>query len=270
MQVTQLRLVGATTVNLPWFSVPEGSKFVVKSVDGLGPSERTVFISEKTYQGKTVSNRQVVILLDLYPDWTAGETPSDLRDDMYAMLAPGLTDALSLRLMNGEGVQAQVDAVASGCEIVPFSKDPVLQITLDCLSPYFKSPTSWSYGDANFGGLKTGYVVPNLGNAETGFAQEITFTAGLASWALYKGGAGLAPKFQLDYAFLSGDVLQINTTKYERYVRRVRSGVTLDLLPYLTQDSKWLQLHAGNNTFWTSSQSFNWGTVIQTPLYEGV
>ena len=52
----------------------------------------------------------------------------------------------------------------------------------------------------------------------------------------------------INYAFLAGDVVHLDTNRGQRNVYMVRGGVTTPMFPYMTNTSTWLELHSQTNT----------------------
>src|SRR5689334_2316445 len=94
MKIDTLRLVvGPTTVDLPVVGADPSGPFVLKGADGLGPPDIDVVIADMVQEGgvrqkKRASNRQIVALVGLNPDWSTGITPEDLRTVLYELLTP--------------------------------------------------------------------------------------------------------------------------------------------------------------------------------------
>lgn len=53
----------------------------------------------------------------------------------------------------------------------------------------------------------------------------------------------------INYNFKSGDRLTICTILGQKSITLLRSGITYNMIPYITTDSSWFQLQAGSNNF---------------------
>ena len=264
-QVTAIRLQTATSAyfDLPWYGADEDERYVVKSADGLGPTEMTA-------GNRVPADREIVLLVGLYPDY-AVEVVADVRQELYRILSPWVNTDITVQLMNGVGVVGSVGGRVTKFEIAPFTKDPAVQITIECErgKPYFEGPDSF-LDTHTFGGAEpTKFTVDNVGSAPTGLTLEMTLNAGTSNITIAKDVLGNV-KFELVYAFLSGDIVQICTTFGERYARVVRGGVTTNLLHLVTPGSVWHQLHYGANDFYVNPTTFSDFDSVHQPMYQGV
>lgn len=268
MNFTKIRLQGLYTIDLPHFGLRSTNKFVLKSADGLGPPEIDNFLVNGIYNGRQVQDRQVIIRVGLAPNYAISETPSSLRTIIYGLLTPGPDDSILLQLMNGPTVVMQTKGYISKIEPVIYTKDPEVQITLDCEGPYLVAPAATTLVPTT----KKPFTVSYPGTVTTGFYYELTYTgtAGASKWAIYTGGDGIGAKMELDYTFQANDKIMVDTRSGQRSIKLLRNGVTTNLIFALSSDSIWLALHPGDNSFWPSTNVFDWGKVVFTPQYWGV
>lgn len=245
--------------------------YVVRKIDGLDPPPVTVFVGDSLYeggydQGSRPSNREIVIMLGLQPNYGIGETPSDLRDALYSLLTPKLNYLVTFALLDdNDNVVATTAGRIKAFDAALFEKDGVIQITLPCLSPYF---TKDLYEHPSPGTmLKNPITIDNTGNAPTGFDLTLTLTAAMSSFSLTNGNA--SEKILITYSFTIADEIHINTRAGSRTLTVKRAGVTSSLLPYLSTDSSYIQLHGGSNTLTPSSSSFNINALSYYPRFWG-
>lgn len=275
MKVTRIRVVGpAVPIDLPIVGLDPSARYLLKNVDGLGPPELDLAISSSLYEGgdfrgRRALNREVVIRVGLNPDYTIGETAGDLRDELYGMLSNAQMDEANVQLYNGN---SQIALISKGYvkrfEIVPFAKDQEVQITLGCTNPYISA-----YPDSNSlmaTTAKTAFTIVN-GTAPAGFKLDVTFTAAQASgWTLSLEQGTNERKMFINYAFLSGDKLEIDTRPGSRSIFVTRSGVRTNIVWALATDSQWIMLHAATNALYTSDQNFNFNFLTFTKQYWGI
>jgi len=270
MKVTKYALVGDGTVNLPITGVLPSDKFILKSIEGLGPPEFLVNIGKTLlqggiYQGNHPQQRQLVIRVGLNPDYSVGETVEGLRETLYGMVVPTL-DYLTFQIWDDTTLTAIAKGWVSKFEAVPFSKDPEVQITVECQDAYFVAP---EFLDLDLSGMsKSVLTIDNIGSTPTGFYLQITLTASLSSFSLIR--SSPTDEIFTTHAFLSGDTFEVDTRDGLRDVYSVRSGVKTSLLDVTVFDPGWLQLRRGINSFAMSSTSFNYSNCVYTPHYLGV
>ena len=268
MRLTKLRLIGLATVDLPIVGATPQDLYICKSVEGLGPVEVDVAIAKTrleggVYQGRTTQNKQIVALIGLNPDYSAGQVPADLRESLYGMLSPSADDSIQFQIMNEDDVVAQTTGYVAKIEINPFSTKPEVQMTIDCTKSYFEDPDEYFLEPSD----KSAVVIENEGTAPTGFHFEMLFTAPITGWTITHISGR---KMEIDYDFLAGDLLEIDTRPGQRGIWVTRSAVRTNIIWALTSDSTWLMLHGGANNFATSSSAFDWGDVYYKPLFWGI
>lgn len=271
MKITGLRTTGLSVVNFPIIGVSPADQFIVKAIDGLAPVQLDVAIQATlrqggVYMGRQAATREIVMRVGLNPNWGTGTTVEQLRSTLYGLLSPGVSDDIIIELMNGVTVVAQTTGYVSKIEAAIFSKDPEVQITIECPESYFSAPTETVLTPM----AVDHWQVSNTGTAPSGFLYEMIFNASVPTQALYVLGVGTMPRMRFDYAFLSGDHLQVDTRPGQRAVNLIRGGVTSSIINSMFHDSEWLTMHAGVNDFYSYDQRFTWGQMRFTPQYWGI
>ena len=201
MYFTKIRLNGLTFIDLPIVGALPSDKYILKEASGLGPPEVDVTIAPTLnaggiYQGRRPQSREIVLNIGLNPDYTAGQSVSDLRTTLYGMLTPGSGDYITIEIINDSTVLASAIGYVKNLEIVPFSKEPMVQLVLVCPSEYFQGPADIYVQTPN----KAFPEITNLGTAPAGFRMELTFTGSLSYWDL-SNSAG--QHMEIQYAFLA-------------------------------------------------------------------
>lgn len=263
LDFTSIRLIGLYTIDLPIVDLDPTASYILKAADGLGPPSVSPRIAQGRSNGKIVADREIVIRVELQPDYTVGEKVSDLRDGLYGLLTPGVSDEVEVQLLDGATVVATVKGQAKNPEINPFSTAPEMQITISCYTPYLSAPASTLVATPP---NKLFPVVLNEGSAPAGFTMEVNFIDTRGWWFFTRGDQ----KMRFDYPFINGDILKFSTQYGNRYVRLERAGVTTNILKSLSFDSTWIQLHGGLNTFTANTVQYTWGPIRYTPQYWGI
>lgn len=268
MKITKVRLIGLNTIDLPIVGAQPTDPYILKESDGLGPTDIDVSISETlhaggVYQGRRTQTRELVFNIGLNPDYRVGQTVADLRTALYGMLSPGPSDSIEIQLIDGDFVQAITTGYVKRLEITPFSKDPMVQLTISCLEPYLTAMYELYLEPDTLADP----VIENVGTAPTGFHMEVIFTSALSQWSLVDAKDRV---MQFDYDFLPNDTLVFDTRFGMRTIELTRELITTSIIRALSKNSIWLQLHAGMNQFYTSSQAFNWGDIYYRPKYWGI
>lgn len=268
MRFTKLRFNGLTVIDFSIIGATPQDVYICKSVDGLGPTEIDVSIAETLnaggfYQGSRPHNRQIVALVGLNPNYTAGQVPGDLRESLYGLLTTGGDDEITVQIVDDEDVIASTVGHVSKMEINPFSETPEVQITTDCEKAYFVAPNELFLEPAS----KPSPTIENVGSAPAGIHLEVMFTEALPGWTLERSNG---QKMQFDYDFLVGDLLTVDTRPGSRGIWLTRVGVLTNIIYALSADSVWFMLYGGVNSFATSSSSFDWGDVFYLPQFRGI
>lgn len=276
MDFTKVRLVGTSNVDLPISGVAPSDMFVCKGIDGLGPTERNVVISNTrmqggVYQGYTPQNRQIVALVGLSPDWATGQTASDLRELLYGLLFTDDDDSVTVQIMNGSTVLMETVGYAPKMEINPFTKDPEVQITIDCLSPYFQDPTEITVDTSSLGSASI-LTFDNPGSAPSGYHLEFAMTSADSQVGFWNDLAASNKFFSVTYDFLIDDHLIIDTTPGIIGVYRTRpASADVNLLYALDPGYSWIQVKAGTNVINSFGNIDMTDCVVKyTPQYTGV
>ena len=272
-----VRLFGLNAIDLPVGDTADyDDSYICKGIDGLGPPENDVSISRGKFQASAPRERQLVVRVGLNALWSGvGVTAATLRQSLYGLLTGGYTgNGVSVILMQDATEVARVDgARVSKFEINPFSKDPEVLITLDCLGAYWSAPAD--YHVPSLGTLsKTNPSFNNTGDAPTGLHMKITFTGTVDTWQIQTQGGlkKLAVRYAPDVSarFLSGDILEFDTTPGQRFIQVTRGVDLINLLGTVTTDSEWFQLYGGTNNFVVNTSAFNWTDIWFRPQFWGV
>lgn len=282
MRFDQIILRGATTVKLFDLKNPRSTPYTARAIDGLGPTEVDVTLAQTSqgagiYVGRREQLREITINAYLNPNYLVGETPEQLREDIY-LIRPVKED-LSLDfilLMNGVEV-ATTPVYVKRVEVSPFSKDTVTQIVLASTSGYLQAvgPVVLTNPPID----KASPVFVNEGSTNTGFKVVVEFTGVVNSFGFTMTSPSskfLLKKLPMDGAlFLGGDIVTIDTAIGSRSITVLRSGTTRSALAALTEDSAWLSLYPGENFLKTvqdpvAPMSFVWRSFSHVPKYLGV
>jgi hypothetical protein len=274
MYFNKISLIGRNTVDLPLASLSgltASSPYILKAVDGLGPPEINLGLGQSTngggyYQGSLPQSREIVLTIGLNPNYAAAQSSSDLRASLYTLITPNSSTPLELRFYNVSTAVISTFGYIKSMETAIFSKDPAVQITIECPSPYLQAYLSLSATLASLS--KSAPALTNPGTAPSGLVIGLTFTAAASSFMLTS--LDNTQKFLVTYSFLTNDVLNIDTRPGSKNVSVTRAGIVTPLLSALSVDSNWLLLYPGANTFNTNTQAFTWTAFNTVPLYWGV
>jgi hypothetical protein len=140
---------------------------------------------------------------------------------------------------------------------------------MECEDPVFKAEyvTSVVVADVD----TTDVVITDpISTAPHGFKFKITFTDYTALFVIQDQST---PEwaFQINYEFLSGDELYFSSENNDKYLYRVRSAVTVQLMDVVEPGSTWPILFPGSNTFLIlADDNFAWNEIFFYETHWGV
>lgn len=278
-----LRFVGAESVDFPIIGAQPSGPFILKGVDGLGPTDVTVrlaktVLEKAVYQGKSAALRQITAVVGLQPNWDIGQTPGDLRRTLYKLLTPRYGQMLKCEVVDEDDeVVAFAQGQLSKLEPAMFSKDPAVQLVMDCDYAYLLSPTEVEQApvQVNVGGIR-GFDVENDGDAPSGFKAGFTLMANVGTTLVLSDENPTGQKMQIEgINWLAGDRFVIDTRPGSRGLwRGPGGGALVTVLNNMNAAvSEWIQLYGGTNRLLLNTTAFDWDPVfnfVHQPAYWGV
>ena len=142
----QIKLNTMTNENTFNYKSPsKRDEYILKGTTGLSSPSVTVnlqktLLSGSFHTGSRANEREVTLEFILNPDRSKGHTPEYLRDEIYQHILAGQNpnESTTLTLVGSIDV-ASVECYISNVEADLYTKEPVMQLTLQCASPYFES-----------------------------------------------------------------------------------------------------------------------------------
>ncbi len=230
MKFNNIRLVGASDVDFPVVNADPVGPFILKSADGLGPPEVDVSIANTVqeggvYQGRRPQNRQIVLRVGLQPEWDIGQTAEELRTILYGLLTPKYGKLVKAELRQDNVIVAQAEGHISKFEVSIFTKDPEVQITLDCIHPYLlASAIKYQLPTRTVVSGQTLLDIENEGTAPSGFWMGITFQASHTTTLTISDGDPSGEWMDISGTWAAGDTLTLDTRPGSRGLWKTLSG----------------------------------------------
>lgn len=241
--------LGEQALALPILGVTPKESLLIRKVTGLNPPDADLFIGDYardggTYQGRRIGGRNVVMTIDLNPNPALGETISGLRDLLYKTFMDPLVDAdhIELVLHSDDGRTRNLYGYTEKFETEIFDIETLAQISVICPDPYIRDLAETVLTNAS--GTWVSVPFTYGGTAETGFYAQINISADTPTLTIKNNSKTMV----LNYAFLAGDIVYVDTNRGQRNIYMVRGGVTTPMFPYMTSTSTWLELHSQTNT----------------------
>lgn len=256
------------------FRDPRGlNPYNVKAITGLD-AEAIVSRSHGTsgFADLSLENRDVVLRIGLNPDFSLNKSYSDLRDDLYKMIASSRTGKIQLQFMNGPDAVAAISGFVSKFEAAYFEKAPEVQLTVKCEEPMLKGLTSVSVPVTDLEPYNT-VISDDKSTAPHGFMFEMDISAYLNSITITDPDDS---SWSFEVVSLSGfipdDVLVLSSEYNNKGVYVLRGGVTIiQLADVITPGSVWPMIFPGDNSFsFTNYEYLSWKSITYYPTYWGV
>lgn len=276
MRVTSVELHPARSTQVCVLSFRDPTRqnpYNVKQIDGLDPADGIVpqFYAANFYN-LVMIKRDVVIRIELNPQFSLNKTYSDLRDDLYKMIASSRSGLVQVQFKNELGVIAAISGFVTKFEAPTFDKTPEAVITLSAVDP--KMLTALVPVNVVVAGLDPAntLITDGLSTAPHGFDFAIAATAAFASLVITDPGDsawsfGVSPVG----GFLDGDVLHFSSNPQSKQIYIVRGGVNIYLADVIAPGSVWPILFPGDNHLaFTNPTHLTWESISYYPTYWGV
>ncbi len=280
MKFDMIRFVGVTNVDLPIVGATPSGPFVFKGADGLGAPEIDVLYarsraSKGVRQKKVPALRSHVVRVGLQPEWDVGQTPEELRTEIYGLLTPKYDQQVEMHILLDGVVQAEAKGDISRCEPSIFVKDPEVLITMECDDAYLLAPDIvYQIPARTISGTNTLFTVQNDGTAPAGFWIGVTLQSAQSDNLKLSENSALGRTMEVGGTWEAGDTLIIDTRPGTKGVWQIKAGTTAkkNMLNDLTGTSPWLMLHSGDNLLKLNNTAFDWyeDGFGHTPAYWGV
>ncbi len=250
----------------------EGFKpFVLAKVDGLYQSTNSIFTTDNTmtdgavYQGSVAKKRNVVLTLIDAPNNVFNQTN---RDALYVLFAKDSTGTLKYEENgNVRVIDYVVEKVYKGT-----LNSRVITVSLICTDPFFYDKDNTIVQLANWVGdfefiHEFSEDGEDLGHREPTRIANITNDTAIKELGMTilieASSVVLNPKVvrvqdntkiqigseNYPFSTQANDVIMITTSVNDKHVYLIRDGVTTEINEYLTEDSKFLQIERGINTY---------------------
>lgn len=254
---------------------PEKSGFLVRSIEGLTPSEASINTTDiagddgSIYNSARLSFRNIVLYLKFLPHPTIEDTRLLSYEYFPVKKKIHLTIETDKRLCEIDGyVESNQPTIFSECEET--------QISIICPDPYFYSVTqkvtyingiipnfvfefsneSLTENCLEFSTLETVHSknIVYEGDSDVGCIFGLTITGVVSGITLYNTTTNESMKINTERigtitgtAIGTGDVIILSTVKDDKYLVLLRNGEYTNIINSLDRNSSWIHLTRGNN-----------------------
>ena len=283
---------------------PEESGFIIKSIEGLGPVKANINFKELATNDGAIDNsarlssRNIVMSLQFMESPTIEETR--LKSYKYFPIKRNI----KFLIETDSRICETIGRVETNVPII-FSNAEGCQISILCSNPYFYSAGENGTNQTIFYGTEPLFEFPFSnesltedliefgsienrtegtiyydGDAEIGITIQIHAVGEAEGLVIYNTKTREIMRINDDKlkslmgsGIQAGDEITITTSRGEKGIYMLRSGVTTNILNSLEKPIKWFQLSKGDNTFaYTASAGLtNLQFRIENKvIYEGV
>lgn len=281
MQFTSLRVSGVSSQYFPLQPNLSYGPFFIKNVDGLTPpaNENTIINTSKFggyFQNSRRGLRQIILRVGIIPDYFSDETVEQARERLYWMMDAGDTIPIRISIMNGTSEVAYVTGYLKHLEMVPFSRDPELQLTFECDSAVFASPTFNQESSTT-----TSKTFVPVGTARTWLSIDAYVLRAANQFGYRRRISGRPDSEYLAISgidFAVGDIVRVDSNPQAKRITRIRGGVANNIMGYIAAGSTWPMLDPRTNNVvevWTATGPSPAGdarldAITYTPRWWGI
>lgn len=268
-------------------NISSSRDYQLYKITGLTPPKASVnMVANTTQDGSKINSvklesRNIVIYL------AVGGDIEKSRINLYKYFPP--KGEVTLYFKNGKR-NVQIKGVVELIECDLFSNKQIAQISVICPFPYFSEldnmvsefsdvtglfqfPFSIDETGVEFSAISTNIrkSIINVGDVPTGIVMELFATGEVVNPTIYE--VDKRDFMRLNITMQASDKIIINTKVGEKSVSLVRAGVSSNALGYLSADSSWIMLEAGDNVFTYEAESGGSNLQIKitaSTLYGGV
>lgn len=238
--------------------------YVITNIDGLNPPDAIINVLQRAghdgsvFNSAFVDNRQIIINIAI------NNPACENRNRLFRFFRTARRTRLIYR---NDYHAVYIDGYVQNAPVEYFGQKQVIQITLICPDPFwhglveiegttdgiessFEFPFSIDENDPipfseyHSGG---GAFLWNPGSVESGIIVTITASGSVTNPTVYH--VQTDTFFKVNTSLQSGDTLIIDTMTDEKSVKRIRSGVTTNLIAYIDGGSTWINAIPGDNQF---------------------
>lgn len=230
--------------------------------------------SEAKFYNLSVDEREVTFRIGLNPNFTTNQSYSDLRDNLYRVIASSRTGLLQVQFKNGTDVVAAFSGFVTKLQSPHFEKVPEVQLTVKPNDPASAFLRALDPVDVDVTDLDPALTNLNdpYSTAPHGFEFIIEVMNPLIlfhmsdpfdpSWS-FKVGFG--------WTFLPGDLIKLSSYPQNKQLIVNRSGANIYMADGIFADSLWPIMFPGDNKFTFEDAGYlNWVSISYYPTYWGV
>ena len=281
MRITSVSLFSneSEAIQFSLRNVSSKSPYMVRTIIGLDAEELIPKFYRASRTGKTkfydfsLKPRDIVMRIVLTPRFHLDEDYSYVRDALYRSISATRGGQVELQFHSGASTVAKIFGFIVKLEVAYFSQTPELQLTVRCNDPMFRGINPTIMKAAKLSNTNPIVVADSESTSPHGFKMQVTFTGTYAQFTVQDKAVDPEWVFLVvpQTSFLSGDILYFSSEFSNKYLYRVRGGVTTHLLDAIERTSVWPIIFPGFNSFhFVEKAGFTWNLVQFDSTYWGV
>lgn len=216
-----------------------------------------------TNHNLSLKQREIVMRIQLNPNF-AFQSYSELRDDLYRVVASGRSGLLTLNFKQLTTTLAHIQGFVTKVETPISTEVPEMQITIACPDPRLVAPSATVLDPSGFGDSFS--VSDTVSTAPHGLSMGFTWTAPSGTNPSLKIGNSASFDWEFSihlsdfldsgvYDFAIGDILEISSVYGERGVWVTRAGTRYPIADRVVRNSAWPTIYPGDNDFYVEAKS---------------
>lgn len=281
MKVTNIDILSDNpdnAINLSFKDPTNQNSYIAKEILGLDAEEIVpkfygTDLSGSKYFDLSLKKRSIIVKMALNPKFSENKTFSDLRDDVYKLIASSRTGVVKLLFKNGLVTKAAISGFIIKAEAPTFTSSPEVHLTIDCGDSKLQAIDQV---DIDVTGLDTSntIITDNESTSPHGFRFAVRFSGSTDSFSI-KDADDPAWVFEVNLTgsssveFVDGDILYFSSENTNKYLYIARSTFPTHLIDRILPNSIWPIIFPGENTF-VCSDLVTWEYIKHFPTYWGV
>lgn len=235
-------------------------------LDEIGPQYYGNYGDDKFYD-MVLPARTVVLKIKLNPQPSLGESVEQMRNDLSRMISYSRTSLVDIRFVFDSDPIGYLRGFVRKYETDIFTSNPTVQVTIECPDPLIKAYYPIELAGTDDVIVPYPLLIDQVSTAPHGFKMQLTFSGTVAAPFIIQGKYGTTEwPFRIDMpsSFVSGDVLWFSSEMHDRYLYRVRSGVTLHLIDAIALNQVWPMIFP--NPYYNTQIGFSSSSLSITSL----
>lgn len=258
MNLTRIELhsgyiYSSNNISLSFKDPRRQNPYNIKEITGLDADEIVSRFYGVSIYGKSkfhnlvLQKREIALRIELNLDFSEGKTYSDLRDELYKMIASNRKGLIELIMI---GQKDRIISIISGYvkkfEAFLFTSTPEVQLTIQCDDPMFKGPARIDF-DPSVLNPANAILPDDYSTAPHGFIFEMEVIQAAGSLIMYDPNGGWAFLVQPIGGFLVGDVIHYSSEYAQRYMYIQRGEEEISIVDQIFSESIWPIMFPGIN-----------------------